>query len=198
MQITDRNALDWFLKSRLRATLDRVAPPTPSFADARYRSQVAARSGGVWRLAPAMVGVAAVAIMAASATVATGSTNPAVWTERAASTIQAVRHVPDATQKPAQSSKPVPSHSSNQGASGPIARTTPSPGRDGKFGSDPEATDRPTQNHPGPTPHPKEDAEPADAHSSPHPKHDSSPSPSMTGLVSGGERSSDFRGGRRF
>jgi hypothetical protein len=196
MQITDHEALNWILKSRLGATLDRIVPPTPAFADARYRSKAAARSSGVWRLAPALVGVGAIAIMAASATVATGSTNPAVWTERAASTIQAVRHVPEA--KPAQTSKPAPSHSSSQGAPVPISRATPSAGRDGKFGSEPEAKDRPTENRPGPTPHPKQDPEPSDSHSSPGPRHESSPSPSTTGEVSRGERTSDFGGDRRF
>lgn len=196
MQITDREALNWILKSRLRAALDRVVAPTPAFTDARYRSIASARSGGVWRLAPALVGAGAIAIMAASAAVATGSTNPAVWTERAASTLQSVRHVPDA--KPAQSSKPVPSHSSSQVAPGPISRATPSAGRDGKFGSEPEATDRPNQNRPAPTPHPKEDPQPSDSHSSPHPHHDSSPSSSVTGEVPDAERPSDFGGARRF
>jgi hypothetical protein len=202
MPITDHRALDRVLESRLRAVLSRITPPTPLFADARYRSEVAARSSRVWRLAPALVGIAAIAIMATSATVATGSTNPAVWTERAATTIDAVRHIPDSSPKAARSPKPVPSRPSSQGSE-PIARTTPSPNREveaspevGAF-PEPEATDPPIRTaRPGPTPHPTADLEPS---GSPSPSsHTPSPTPAMTGQVPDAQRPSDFGEARRF
>jgi hypothetical protein len=66
------------------------------------------RSGRLWRLAPALVGIVAVGLMATSATVATGSTNPAVWTQRAASTIKSVGHLPQSKAGPVASPKPKP------------------------------------------------------------------------------------------
>ena len=54
MQITERSTLGRAFERRLRAALDRVVPPTPHFAGARYRSMILpGRSGRIWRLAPA-------------------------------------------------------------------------------------------------------------------------------------------------
>ena len=110
MQITERSTLGRPFERRLRAALDRIVPPTPHFAGARYRSMILpGRSGRIWRLAPALVGIAAIGIMATSATVATGSTNPAVWTQKAESTIKSVRHIAQSKPGPVQSPKPKPS-----------------------------------------------------------------------------------------
>jgi hypothetical protein len=110
MQITERSTLSRPFERRLRAALDRIVPPTPHFAGARYRSMILpGRSGRIWRLAPALVGIGAIGIMATSATVATGSTNPAVWTQRAASTIKSVSHIAQSKPGPVQSPKPKPS-----------------------------------------------------------------------------------------
>jgi hypothetical protein len=136
MQIAERAMLGPGFERRLSAVLDRVAPPTPLFAAARYRSMMPPRSSGIWRLAPAAVGIAAIVIMATSATVETGSANPAVWTQRAAATIQTVRHLPDTkpapnpgapSSQPAQTSRPVPAHGAD---TKPTPEAEPSDGRE--------------------------------------------------------------------
>lgn len=108
MQITERGKFGPAFDRRLRAALDRVVPPTPHLAGARYRATMQPiRSGRIWRLAPALVGIGAIGVMATNATVATGSTNPAVWTQRAASTIKSVSHI--AQSRPGPGPKPKPS-----------------------------------------------------------------------------------------
>lgn len=110
MQITEGGKLGPAFDRRLRASLDMVVPPTPHLTGARYRSTMQPiRSGRVWRLAPALVGIGAIGIMATGATVATGSTNPAVWTQRAASTIKSVGHIAQSKPGPVQSPKSKPS-----------------------------------------------------------------------------------------
>ena len=98
MQITERNPLGPHFDRRLRAALDRVAPPTPAVSRARYRSE-GLSSHRPWRFAAAVVVAGACSIAAVSAFAATGSPNPAIWTQRAASTIRAAGHI--AAPKPA-------------------------------------------------------------------------------------------------
>lgn len=110
MPITERGKLGPTFDRRLTAALDRVVPPTPHLAGARYRSAMQPiRSGRIWRLAPALVGIGAIGIIATSATVATGSTNPAVWTQRAASSIKSVSHIVQSKPGPVRGPKPKPS-----------------------------------------------------------------------------------------
>jgi len=63
---------------RLRGELDRIQP---SFPAPRYLSPTR-RPALAWRPAPVALGLALIGIAAISAYAATGSPNPAVWTER--------------------------------------------------------------------------------------------------------------------
>jgi outer membrane biosynthesis protein TonB len=191
MQIAERAMLGPGFERRLSAVLDRVAPPTPLFAAARYRSMMPPRSSGIWRLVPAAVGIAAIVVMATSATVETGSANPAVWTQRAAATIQTVRHLPDSkpapnpvppSSQPADTSRPVPAHSAD---TKPTPETEPSDG--------PERSTTPAS-----SPLTSDDSNPPDSND---PSRDSSPRESGTsddrGGDSGGSSSSDFSWAQR-
>ncbi len=119
MQITERGTLGPAFERRLAVALDRIVPPTPDLAGARYSAKMQLSSGRLWRLTPALVGIGAIAIMATSATVVTGSTNPAVWTQRAAITIKAVGHGPQSKPKPTQGTpsgqRSVPSRPNDSG-----------------------------------------------------------------------------------
>lgn len=134
MQITERGKFGPAFDRRLRAALDIVVPPTPRLAGARYRSTMQPiRPGRLWRLAPALVGIGAIGIMAASATVATGSTNPAVWTQRAASTIKSVGHVAQSKPGPVQSPKPKPSQGAASGQRSGANHSTNSSGGESRL-----------------------------------------------------------------
>lgn len=132
--------------ARLKAALDRAVPPTPHFAFARYRSSIP-KARLIRRLAPALAGIAAVGITAISATAATGSTNPAVWTQRAASSIELISH-PKPKPVSTHSPKPQPSQAGGQGQ-GPV-RSTPWAIHDGRqFGPWPAHRPAPTRHHHG-------------------------------------------------
>jgi hypothetical protein len=147
MRTPEHNSLDPGLERRLKATLDSVVPPSPRLASARYRSGLArpAVNGfrSPWRLAPALISIGA-AGMALTAFAATGSPNPAVWTERAGAAIQSVSHIRLTAPKAAHpTSKPEPSHETTQGtghtttpAVHPTASTEPT--------DRPETSPRPT------------------------------------------------------
>jgi hypothetical protein len=91
---------DW----RLKVALDRIKPPSvmPRYAMLRPAFRP-------WRLAPIALAGAATVLLALSATAATGSANPVVWSQRAASTIQSVGHAPEPSPTPAPNAEASPS-----------------------------------------------------------------------------------------
>jgi len=95
------------LKDRLRAELERVQPlnSPPRYLAAQTRPITL-------RLAPAMLGVSVVAILALSAFVATGSPNPAVWGHDVVTIIQSssTTPTPTPTATPTQKPQPTPTH----------------------------------------------------------------------------------------
>jgi hypothetical protein len=138
------------LERRLKAALDEVTPPSPLLASARYRMGAAKRLSRAWRVAPALVAIAA-AGAALTATAATGSPNPAVWRDRAGTVIQNVSHFPSASPKAKQSAKPQPR------ASTPASRPTPS-----SHELEPKPAPQPTERpEPSPSPEPTDGPEPS-------------------------------------
>jgi hypothetical protein len=121
---------DW----RLKVALDRITPPAvmPRYAMARpiFRP---------WRLAPIALAGAATILLALSATAATGSPNPVVWSQRAASTIEAVGRAPEASPNPA----PSPERSPVTARSAPVAVPTHAPVH--KAAPKPAPTQRPEE-----------------------------------------------------
>jgi hypothetical protein len=168
MQITDRRMLGPGFERKLRAALDSATPPTPHFFNARYRSVGWVGSTRPWRIASALAGVGAVVLMALSAAAATSSPNPAVWTQRAVSTIQSVSHIPDNNPiPPPQNSAPEPRGtapiSHDGGTTNPVSQPS---------GHSAQASDKPQQSQKGEaSPRPDE---------SPKPDHSRQPWPSPT------------------
>lgn len=150
---------DW----RLKAALDRVTPPP---AMPRYAM---ARPFKPWRLAPIALAGAATVLLALTAVAATGSANPVVWSQRAASSIEAVGHATETSPSPA----PTPENSPSTTRSGPAAAPTRGSGSKptAKPTERPEQPSRstsspiPTDEHSGsssPTPSPKPSPSPDD------------------------------------
>jgi hypothetical protein len=139
---------------RLKAALDSVVPPSPHVAAARYRAAPARRPVRLLWLTPALIGAAAAAV-ALTAVAATGSPDPAVWTQKAGSVINSVGHIPASSPKP--SPRPSPSDA-NQPAPGVApGHPTPSSGREVEPSPAPEPTDRP---QPSPSPDSDETPQP--------------------------------------
>jgi outer membrane biosynthesis protein TonB len=166
MQIHRHDILGRAFERRLQAALDSVAPRTPHFANARYRSLRLAGSSRPLRLAPALVGIGAVVLMALSAAAATGSTDPGVWTKRAASTIQSVSHIPDTSPNPPQNPAQEPRGAAPVPQQVPPSHDNPTAGRHSQPTDKPQPTERPEE-----SPRPGE---------SPQPGHSESPNPSPT------------------
>jgi hypothetical protein len=143
MQIADPRLLGPRFERRLKAALDSVVPRTPHFSEARYRSASWARSHRPWRLAPAFVGLAAIGITALSAAAATSSPNPAVWTQRAVSTIQSVSHIPDNNPIPPQNSAPDPRGAAPVSQQPVKSHATPPSDRPAQPSARPEGSPRP-------------------------------------------------------
>jgi len=139
-------------------------------SSARYKTGAGSRHGKVWRLAPALVGMGA-AGMALTAAAATGSPNPAVWTERAESVIRSVGHIPAESPKAAQTPRPEPSRGTTLPGQAPVpGRATPTP----REIQTPEPSERP---EPSPRPEPTQSDGPQAAPTPEGPNH-SEPSPS--------------------
>ena len=114
--------LDPTIETRLTSSLDAVQPRTPDPAGARY---AALPSGArMPLLRPAVAGLAAAALIAMTAVAATGSANPAVWTQRAVDGMQGAGH---STGRP--SPNPVDSghHGPGVGGSPTSGRESPKP-----------------------------------------------------------------------
>ena len=179
MQIADPRLLGPRFERRLKAALDSVVPRTPNFSDARYRSVRWARSNRPWRLAPALVGLAAIGITALSAAAATGSPSPAVWTQRAVSTIQSVSHIPVTSPSLPQSSAPDPRGAAPASQQTVTSHSSPAAGRQAEPTDRPKASDRPEGSPP-----------PQDGFGAPPPDHSQQPWPSPPPSDSSGHDSS--------
>ncbi len=105
MRTSNRDPLDTRLEWRLKASLDRITPPW-----SRPRYQSAASAIRPMRLAPVLLAGSLTVLMALTATATTGSPNPAVWTQRAASTIESVGRASGAAPKPEPSPERVPTN----------------------------------------------------------------------------------------
>jgi hypothetical protein len=169
MPKTDHDLFDAGFEWRLKTVLDRVTPPA---SPPRY----AATSGGLrpWRLAPVVLAAGACLLLALTVTAATGSPNPAVWTQRAASSIESVGHAPAAL-------PPAPSPSPEQprpapARSAPVAPVAHQPEHEAS--PRPRPSERPEES---PRPHPSASPSPwSDDHSgtaTPTPSPRPSPSP---------------------
>jgi hypothetical protein len=124
-----RDADDDDLRRRLTEALDTVQPPysTPRYVAVRPRSLA-------WRLAPAVLAVAALSGLVLSAYAGTGSPNPVVWTEKVVNVVQppAPSPAPEPTQQSpspkAAAPSPAPSHpESPEAAQSPEPRESPEP-----------------------------------------------------------------------
>jgi membrane peptidoglycan carboxypeptidase len=163
MPKTDGDPLGPHFGWRLRAELDRVQPP---FSSPRYLSKNAGRRVGAWRFAPIALAIGITGILGMTAWAATGSTNPAVWTDRAKSIINAASPspVPESTPTPATPPAPAP----------PVRQAPAAPSEQ------PEPSNRP---EPSGSPEPRESPEPTGSGSSSGSSGGSStpsPSPSPT------------------
>jgi len=145
MQITNRGTSGPGFERQLKATLDPFVPPTPFAFRARYRSAISVGSRRSWRLAPALIGAGAVAAMALSAAAATRSPNPAVWTERAVSTIQSVSHIPDNNPNPPENNAPAPRGAAPVTQPGGTSHATPPSTRSAEPSDRPRPSERPDE-----------------------------------------------------
>lgn len=133
MPKTERDPLGPSFQWRIRSALDRIEPPpsAPRYAIASPRAARPLRFARVG-LASGITG-----ILALSAFAATGSANPAVWTQRIVTTIRPIPPVVEPSPSPEQTPPPatkavapaVPAHTPNAQASqqpeGPDAHETP-------------------------------------------------------------------------
>jgi hypothetical protein len=152
---------DW----RLKAALDRITPPAvmPRYAMAKPFKP--------WRLAPIALAGAATVLLALTAVAATGSANPVVWSQRAASTIEAVGHARETSPSPVPSPEKTPNTARSAPAappphrseSKPTAKPTERPEEPSRSTS--TSSPNPTDEHSGsssPTPSPKPSPAPDD------------------------------------
>jgi hypothetical protein len=123
---------------RLRAALDPVKPP---FSPPRYPT--AGHRPIAWRVAPAMLAVAAIFALSVTAFAATGSPNPAIWTQRAVSAIDSAAHAPQTF--PAAQPTPEPSDEPAKAAPAAPARSTHED--EGQSQSEPKESPEPSSNH---------------------------------------------------
>jgi hypothetical protein len=154
MSKTDPDELDPRVKARLRAELNAVRPPSSLPRYATERAPV-----GAWRLAPVALAVAFTGILALTAFAATGSPNPAVWTNRVETVINPPSPSPtpesEPTGEPRTGSPAAPTHR-------PTAEPSEQP--------EPANTPEPTE-----SPEPPQSPEPSDDHQSPSPSPSSFP-----------------------
>lgn len=141
MPSTEHDGLDPVFEWRLKAALDRVTPPS---SVPRYASASMGRARPL-RVAPFLLAGATVVLLALTATAATGSPNPVVWTQDAATTIRSVGHAAETITSPQPA--PLNPASSEQSAPAPAAThhgASPTPDSS-------EQPDESTQPQPEPT-----------------------------------------------
>jgi hypothetical protein len=153
MSKIDPGGLHPTLIARLRAELNRVRPPE---AEPRY---VTSRAPiGAWRLAPVMLAIAFTGILALTAFAATGSPNPAVWTNR----VETVISPPSPSRAP-EAEPGVSSHAAP--AAPPTHRPTAPPTERAQPTSSPEhESPKPTDDHESPNPSPSPTSSPSGDH----------------------------------
>lgn len=164
MRTNKHDQLDARLEWRLRAALDRITPPASL---PRYLS--AAATVKPWRVAPILLAAASIVLMALTVTATTGSPNPAVWTQRAASTIESVGHAPQTT----PGSQPTPQRSAVNPRSAAPAAHAPSQ----EAAPKPEPAEPQESPQPGHATFPGRDRNPGTSSARPSPGQESSPSP---------------------
>jgi hypothetical protein len=170
MPTSDDDTLGPALERRLKAALDQVVPPSPQLSNARYLIRAGKPWSRAWRLAPALVAVAAAGAVL-TATAATGSPNPAIWRDRAGIVIQNVGHFPASIPKAAHSPSSKPRASTTTQETG---STHPTPTSGHEF-------------QPKPSPEPSEQPEPE---SSPEPTSGEDPTPNPNQPPQGGSQTS--------
>ena len=174
MPNTEPQGLGPGLERRLKDALDRVTPPSSS---PRYLSASAgARS---WRRAPAFVAIGATCLLVLTAVAATGSPSPVVWTQRAASSIEAIGHHPDSS--PSPDSEPTPSAkvpgAAQETPDSEHGGTSPTPSRE----TEPSPSSEPRESpEPSQSPEPRESPVPSVSPSPSGDQSESSPSPTST------------------
>lgn len=104
MPSAEQNPLGAGFEWRLRAALNRVVPPG---SPPRYQS--VSSPARPLRLAPLVLAVALTGILSVTASAASGSPNPVVWTQKATSVIRTLSHVPTNVATPQQAPRPAPS-----------------------------------------------------------------------------------------
>lgn len=124
------------LRRRLREDLDRVQP---RFSSPRYLTT--STRPLAWRLAPAVLAVAAVGMLGLTAY--SGSANPVVWTERVVTVIRPAATSPAPTKTPDEHRE---SPDSNRGGSteSPEPRESPEPNESPEPAESPEPGESPT------------------------------------------------------
>ncbi|TMC53014.1 MAG: hypothetical protein E6J20_09640 [Chloroflexi bacterium] len=152
MSKTERDPLGPGFGWRLRSELDRVQP---RFSTPRYLNPTKIHA---WRLAPAALALALTGFLGLTAYAATGSANPAVWTERIVTVVHPVPPTPtpevtptppqpkaapapkasaEPTERPEPTSRPAPTAS-------PEPRESPEPGDEGSGSDSNDAFPTPT------------------------------------------------------
>jgi len=140
MPKSDDDPLGPLFAERLRAELDRVEP---RFSSPRY---LAPHRVGGWRFAPAALAIGLAGIVGLSAYAATGSPNPAVWTEHVVTVIR--QAPPSPTSEPTQA----PNEPKAAPPVAPAHESSPEPSEQ------PEPTNRPEPNE---SPEPSSSPEPS-------------------------------------
>lgn len=148
MPSTEHDGLNPVFGWRLKAALDRVTPPASL---PRYASVSMGRARP-WRVAPFLLAGATVVLLALTATATTGSPNPVVWTQHAATTIQSVGHAPEAIPSPQSAPEQAPVNPARSAPVAPAPAATHQP----QHGASPtpgasEQPDESTQTQPEPT-----------------------------------------------
>lgn len=145
MSKTDRDAFDPLLATRLRAELNAVHPPS-----SKPRYMTASTPIRAWRLAPVILAIAFTGILALTALAATGSPNPAVWTNRVETVINPPTPSPSPEAEPAQPhSQGAPAAPARKPTAPPTEKAEPTSSPDHES---PEPTD--DQRSPNPSPSP--------------------------------------------
>jgi len=146
MPKTDHDPLGPRFDRMLRAELHRVRP---LYSSPRYLSEPHPRIR-MWRFAPVALAVSLAGILALSAFVATGSANPAVWTERVVTVIESnPTPTPEASPvQPKAAPQAAPTHTPDHQApataeppersEAPEPSETPEPARSPEPGESPE------------------------------------------------------------
>ncbi len=169
MPNSDREQLGPGVERRLKDALDPITPPS---SPPRYL--LASRGGAsAWRVAPVMLAVGAICLLALTATAATGSSNPAVWTQRAASTLQSIGHQPEVSPSPEPETTREPSGETPEPARG---ETAPTPSHEAEHESSPNPGPSQAPEHLS-SPEPSESSTPSGDHSASSPRTSPSPSP---------------------